>query len=350
MKKACILLVILLLISCCACAKTPVYEKSGFAMGSFVQVRIYGSEKAAETANNVLASINETDAMLSANLENSEIYKLNESATGTTVSEEVFDILGDCLSVCNTTGRVLDITVGAVSELWGFDTDTPALPEEAQLHEAVQTVGMHKLLLDENLLTVAKEQGQKIDLGAFGKGIACMRALNALRSEFAPAVLSVGGTVLLYGNNPDADCWNVGIRNPDGSPDDYCATLALSVEERDDSLVVSTSGNYEKTFEQDAKTYHHILDTATGMPVENDIVGVTVVAHGGLVSDALSTVLFIHGLSEQTLFVLDSYNAEAVFLCSDGRVLVSDGLADKITLTDSARTLGDLEDTIRANQ
>ncbi len=347
MKKLCFTLVVILLFSLCACTKqTQVYEKTGFAMGSAISLRIYGSDNAAVTALDVFESIHETDSMLSANLTDSDIYRLNESKTGTTVSKEVFNLLGDCLSVCNTTGMVLDITVGAVSELWGFDTDNPSLPSEEDLQKALQTVDMHALLLDESAFTVAKAEGQKIDLGAFGKGIACMRALDSLRGELSPAVLSVGGTVLLYGNNPDAQHWTIGVRDPYGTANDYCATLALTVAESDDTLVISTSGNYEKTFTQDDKTYHHILDKSTGMPVENGIVGVTVVSVDGLVSDALSTALFLHGLTQETLDILNNYGAEAVVLCENGDCLVSDGLADQITLVSDDWTLGDLEDTI----
>lgn len=340
--------VLLLAISLTACGKqTEYYEKTGFAMGSVVSVRIYGSENAEQTAQNVLNSVNETDSLLSANREDADIYKLNASPHGLAVSEETFKLLGDCLSVSNTTGRVLDITIGAVSELWGFDTESPSLPDAAAIEKALQTVDMNELLLDEENLTVGKKEGQKIDLGAFGKGIAAMRALDELRGELAPAVISVGGTILLYGNHPDKDSWVVGVRDPHGSPDEYCASLALTVRESDDTLVVSTSGNYEKTFTQDNRVWHHILDKTTGMPVENDLLGVTVVATGGLVSDALSTVLFIHGLSEQSLQIIENYRVGAVFLCKDGRMLVSDSLADKITVTNDAWTLGDLEEAIK---
>ncbi len=339
---------LLLLFSLCACARqTPFYEKIDFAMGSVIDLRIYNSENATQTAQNVLDSIRATDALLSANLESSDVYKINQSKTGTAVSKDTLDLLANCLSVCNMTGKVLDITVGAVSELWAFDTQTPQLPDANALQAALQTVDMEGLLLDREKMTVAKNEGQKIDLGAFGKGIACMRALEEMRGELAPAVLSVGGTILLYGNHPDADHWTVGIRDPKGVPDDYCATLALQVKESDDTLVVSTSGIYEKTFTQNGKTYHHILDINTGMPIENDLLSVSVVSQDGLVSDALSTVLLIHGLSEQSLNILENYRAEAVFICKDGRVLVSDGLQDKITLTADTYTLGDLEDTIQ---
>lgn len=345
------ILTALLLFSLCACTQqTEYFEKSGFAMGSAVTVRIYGSQNAQQTADNVIAAVNETDRLLSANLPDSDIYRLNESKTGLAVSEETFDILGDCLTVCNTTGKVLDITIGAVSELWGFDTETPTLPAETDLAAALQSVDMQSLLLDEEMLTVAKAQGQKIDLGAFGKGIACMRAMEALRTELAPAIISVGGTILLYGNHPDADHWSIGIRAPYKTVNDYCATLSLTLAESDDTLVVSTSGSYEKTFTENETTYHHILNPENGMPVENDLLAVTVVAEGGLVSDALSTVLFIHGLSEQTLQIIENYKVGVVMLLKDGRMLVSDSLAGKITLTGSEWTLGDLEETVEAMQ
>ncbi len=347
-KHLALLTAILLLLSLSACkSKTEYDEQLGFAMGSVVSVRIYGSENAQQTAQDVLSYINETDRLISANITDSDIYKINESKNGQVVSPDTFNIIGDCLSICNTTGSVLDITIGAVSELWGFDTENPTLPDAQALTQALQTVDDQQLTLTEERLTVNKAEGQRLDLGAFGKGIACTSALPALQREFSPAVLTVGGTVLLYGNHPDEDHWTVGVRDPYGDTDDYCATLALRTEGNGGSLVISTSGSYEKTFEQDGKTYHHILDTKTGIPVENEILGVTVVAEGGIVSDALSTVLFIHGLTEQTLQVLRDYRVGAVFLCKDGSVLVSDMLADKITVTNDTWTLGDLEDTIK---
>lgn len=345
------LLSVLLLLSLCACGKqTPYVEKIGFAMGSVVNVRIYGSDRADTITQDVLKAIGETDNLISANIVGSDIYKINESKKGQVVGKETFRLLGDCLSVSNTTGNVLDITIGAVSELWGFDGENPSLPNKTDLANALQTVDQQNLTMNEESLTVNKAEGQKIDLGAFGKGIACEKALTVLQREFSPAVLSVGGTVLLYGNHPDEDRWTVGVRNPYGDADTYCATLALQTEGKGGKLVVSTSGNYEKTFTQNDKTYHHILDSETGLPVENDILGVTVVAEGGMISDALSTVLFIHGLSQESLQIIENYRVGAVFLCKDGSVLVSDSLADKITVTDKAWTPGDLEDTINALQ
>lgn len=95
---------------------------------------------------------------------------------------------------------------------------------------------------------------------------------------------------------------------------------------------VSTSGLYEKYFEQDGKLYHHILDPGTGYPVDNDLVSVTVVCDSGALSDMLSTACFVLGW-EGSQELLTHYNAGAVFIYKNKDVAVTENLKDRLTIT-----------------
>ena len=100
----------------------------------------------------------------------------------------------------------------------------------------------------------------------------------------------------------------------------------------------STSGSYEKYFEQDDVLYHHLLDPKTGYPAESGLVSVTVVAKSGVLSDALSTACFVLG-REDGMKLLEEFDAEGIFINSDNNITVTDGLKDRFTLTSRDYTL-----------
>ena len=55
---------------------------------------------------------------------------------------------------------------------------------------------------------------------------------------------------------------------------------------------VVTSGCYERYFvAEDGTTYGHIFDPATGRPVDNGMLSVTVIGRDAAMCDALSTAL-----------------------------------------------------------
>ena len=74
------------------------------------------------------------------------------------------------------------------------------------------------------------------------------------------------------------------------------------------------------------KLYHHILDTSTGYPVENDLLSVTIVSGSSAQCDALSTACFALGLEEGIALIEDTEGVEAVFVTDDFAVHVTAGL------------------------
>jgi len=92
---------------------------------------------------------------------------------------------------------------------------------------------------------------------------------------------------------------------------------------------VITSGGYERYFEEDGITYHHILDPETGMPADNGLISVTIVSPDGCLADGLSTALFVMG-REKALAYWDQHRDtfDAILVEDDGSITVTAGLKD----------------------
>lgn len=300
------------------------YSDTTIAMGTVVSIRLFGSD-GEETAKAVEDNINETEkALLSRNERNSDIDRINASAgTAVSVSTETVDIINTALDVSRSCDGVFDITVGNLTKLWDFGGENQRLPEENEIAKALETVSYSSVKITDT--TVLTADNQSLDLGAIGKGAACDRVKNCLdAADTDSAVISVGGSLLLYGNRK----FNIGIVNPENDKESM-GTLKLS------DTCISTSGNYEKFFVEDGKAYHHILDARTGYPADSRLASVTVVCDSGALSDALSTACYILGYND-SLSLLEKYDAEAVFVFKDKTVRVTDGLEGVFTLTDES--------------
>ena len=133
------------------------------------------------------------------------------------------------------------------------------------------------------------------------------------------ATISLGGSVLTYGSKPDGRPWYVGVVDPHDSKGQL-GVLSLTGQ-----WCVSTSGEYQRFVEVGGKSYHHILDPATGYPGESDVKSVTILCKSGLLSDALSTACFLLG-SKEGMKLAKQYEAEALFVTQQGEVLMTEGM------------------------
>ncbi len=297
-------------------------EKSFFAMDTVISVNLRGkdSEKCIEQIEKCVTDL---DGKLSRHNPSSQISLINKNKSGTLDSEtaEYFSLL---LDVSQKSGGAFDFTLGAVSDLWGFGK-TPSVPDKADVAKTLSESGYENVSLQGN--SVSLKNGV-IDFGAAGKGIALDEIRTILDgANIKEAVVSVGGSVLICGKKDVA----VGIRDPFGNAGRSIATLSLS-----DSCV-STSGSYERCFEQNGKNYHHILNPETGFPVENELISVTVISKSGALSDALSTACFVLGIEEGTK-IAKEYGCDAVFVTKDKKIIATDGIADKLEITDKQYT------------
>lgn len=302
-------------------------EKTSVAMGTVVTVKLFGFG-AKNDLDKIETEINGLEnSVLSWRKKGSDVYRINEGAgSSVSVSPDTAKIIGQCIDLSDDCGGVFDITIGNVTKLWDFGGDNQRLPSDDEIKAALGSVGYKNVSISGNAVQIKK--GQSLDLGAVGKGFACDKIKELLdKGSTKSAIVSVGGSLLIYGNRN----FNVGIVNPDNDKQSM-GTLKLK------DTCVSTSGNYEKYFEQDGKRYHHILNATTGYPATSEFKSVTVVCDSGLLSDALSTVCYIAGY-RKSVEILKEYDAEAVFIFNNNAVKVTDGLSGKFTVTDDSYTL-----------
>lgn len=174
-------------------------------------------------------------------------------------------------AISRASDRLFEPRLGALVELWGFHTGdrSPGPPP------------------DDAAIAVARESRAWIDLGAIAKGAAIGAAIDALRANgVTDALVDAGGDLVALGDAGGRP-WRIGVRNPRGLG--VIAGIDLNPGE-----AVFTSGDYERKFEWNGVSYHHLLDPRSGRPARATA-SITVIHHDPSVADAAATALFVAG-------------------------------------------------------
>lgn len=301
---------------------TPSATKDFFAMDTYMEVAAYG-EQAEEAVSQAQARVEELDSMLSTGLEDSEVSLLNSNAKGT-LSEETFYLMTRSMDIWKITDGSFNPAIYPLMELWGFTTGDYQVPEEEEVKEKLADTNPEDIQLYEDTRKVAfARKGIKIDFGGIAKGYTSAQIMEIFKEYgIESGMVSLGGNVQVLGCKTDGSLWRVGIQNPD-SEEGY-----LGVLETKDRAVI-TSGGYERYFEQDGETYHHILDPETGYPAENGLKSVTIVSKDGVLADGLSTALFVMGPEKAKKFWMNSEDDFDVILWTEEqKMYVSEGIED----------------------
>jgi thiamine biosynthesis lipoprotein len=333
----CVLAAAAMLLSGCGAA--PEASVQFFAMDTVMNVKAYGSG-GQEAAEQIQDTIQKLENLLSRTQEDSEVSVINDQAgQDVTVSDVTGQLIAAACDYSQRTNGAFDITIAPVSSAWGFTTDSYQVPDQQTLSDLLKTVDSSRVSAapeaDAGDYLVQIGADQAIDLGGIAKGYASDRAESIFRADgIDSGLVYLGGNVYAHGSKTDGSAWVVAVQDPN-NPEGYAALLSLK-----DSYAV-TSGGYQRYFEQNGKTYHHILDPKTGYPADNGLLSVTVVADAngedlgtqpgnGTMCDALSTALFVMGEEQALDFWRSSgLDFELVLVTDDGRVVITEGLADQ---------------------
>ena len=291
-----------------------------FAMDTYMTVTAYG-DNAQKGVTDAVAEIQRLDNLLSIGKEDSEISKLNKSGSAA-LSDDTAFMVAKALDLYKSTGGAFDITVLPLMELWGFTTQEYYVPTEDEIQSTLQRVGADKLTWDESTKTLTLGDKQEIDLGGIAKGFTSSRIMEIFKKDGVTCgMVSLGGNVHLLGTKQDGSAWRVGIQDPNNTDD------MLGVLEANDCAVI-TSGAYERNFEKDGVTYHHIIDPATGKPSNSGLTSVTIVSKDGTLADGLSTSLFVMGKDKAIAYWKQHADEfDTILVDKDRNVYITEGIA-----------------------
>ena len=175
-------------------------------------------------------------------------------------------------------------------------------------------------MLDREKQTVSfTVPGVRINLGGIAKGYAVEHGAEILRRHGVEhALLNAGGDTRVIGDRRGQP-WIVGIRHPRLA--DQVITRLPIVDE-----AISTSGDYERFFEENGRRYHHIINPQTGEPTEG-ILTVTVIGPDGTMTDGLDTAIFVLGVEAGLELIKNYPEYEAIIVDARGKISYSAGLA-----------------------
>ncbi len=286
-------------------------------MGTVVVVTVaHGDEALAKAGiEAVFEEFERVDSLLSSYDTESAVSKINRGAyeKRVPVGSELFELLNASMEFNRASGGAFDITVGPLTELWGFDRGG-VVPPEAAVQSALRSVGSAGLSLDPERHEVGfMEPGMKLDFGGIGKGYAAdLAAVRLQEMGIENAIIDAGGDLKLLGSRPGKDHWKIGIRHPREA-----ARLLLSLELKDTAVV--TSGDYERFFMEGGVRYHHILDPRTGYPARGSQ-SVTVIYPAARDADAYATAAFVMGPEAGLEYLRSIQGVEGIIVDSEGNV------------------------------
>lgn len=297
---------------------------SFYAMDTFMSIDAYGDHP--EAAEQAKDRVLELEDRLSVTDENSEIFAINNGLS-VNISPDTLNLISYALEMSEKTGGALDPTIYPILREWGFTTGNYRVPDPQRLSELLENVGTDKININGGYISLA--DGVMLDLGAVAKGYASEECAKILRENgVKSALINLGGNIRLVGSRPDGNPWNIGVADPLG--EGYIGILSLT------DCAAVTSGNYQRYFIENDTVYGHIIDPATGFPVDNDLLSVTVIADDGTLCDALSTALFVMGYEKAERFWRDNRDFEAVFVTKNSTVYVTSGIYQSFTLDESS--------------
>lgn len=308
-------------------------QKSYYGLGTAISLSV--NEPATQADLDAgFALIQHYEDILTVNRPVSEVMSVNHAAgkEAVPVSDITYRLIKRAVEVSKWQ-LGFNTAIGPLVKLWKIGFDGANLPEKSDIQDRLQLINPDDIQLDDtNRSVFLTRSGMEIDLGAIAKGYIADAIKDLWVSRgVASGIIDLGGNILLVGpSTREQGFWRIGIQNPVQK-----RHVALGVLTTPAKSIV-TSGIYERYLVINGQNYHHMFDSKTGYPIQNDLESVTIISDLSIDGDIWTTEAFYQDIDKGLPLIEQHEGLEAVFVTRDFKVAISSGLRDSFMLTDTS--------------
>lgn len=319
--RTCLLLVVVANFAISSMASAGWIGESRPMMGTEISVYLWHDNPAAgqEAVEAVFAEAVRIDELMSTYKKDSVLSQINRDAAKGPVAagDELYGLIVRSLDISVLTLGAFDVTYDSVGQ--HYDFRERRRPTAATIEDELQSIDYRLIKIHPDTKSIEFErEGVRINLGGIAKGYTVERGVDVLRRRgITNGIVTAGGDSRLLGDRRGKP-WIVGVKDPrkDGE-------IAVRIPLEDDAI--STSGDYERFFDEDGIRYHHIIHPDTGLPADG-VHSATIVGPDAVITDALSTSVFIMGVDRGLRLIGTLPDYEGIVIDAAGRMYYSDGL------------------------
>lgn len=277
-----------------------------------------------------LAEIDRLSAILSSYDKNSEFSRWQQThGIPVKISSELFQVMKTYEEWIKNTGGALNPGAASIINLWKQAANSQQFPDAKAISLAVQNSQQTHWILNEKDQTAIHNSQNALVLNSFVKSYIIQIVAEKISAieGITGVVVNIGGDIVALGNSVE----KVTISDPraDAENDKKLALLELH------NNAIATSGNYRRGFRIHQKWFSHIVDSRTGMPVE-EIISATVLNKNAATAGALATAFNILNPDQAKLLAQKYPGTEYLIVTKEGIQIKSSGW-DAMVVNDQAK-------------